>query len=305
VTAPAAGIGGRVVVTAEPADADHLSSPPAGRRPARSARTRAKRGLAIAAPGPAALAPALVLAALLGGWEAYVDAGSTNAFLPAPHAVAAALWDNAGLLAANLKPTAEEVLLGILLALGLGCALAAVIHLSPVVRRAAYPLAVGSQAVPIAVIAPLLVFWWGFALLPKLAVIVLICFFPVLVTTVDALGAVDPDQLKLLRTLDASRWQAFRFAELPAALPAAVSGARIAVTVAVIGAYIAESQTATIGPHPGLGREINADLTALQTPRAYAAAVVLFAFAIACFYALALAERRLAPWANRPRGDSR
>ena len=152
-------------------------------------------------------------------------------------------------------------------------------------------------------IAPLLVFWWGFGMLPKLVVIALICFFPVLVTTVDGLAAVDPDQLKLLRTLDASRWQAFRFAELPAALPAAISGARIALAVGVIGAYIAEATTA--GTSAGLGHEINADLSAFQTPRAYAAAVVLFVFAIACFYALALAERRLAPWAHRSRGDTR
>ena len=152
-------------------------------------------------------------------------------------------------------------------------------------------------------IAPLLVIWWGFGIAPKLVVIMLICFFPVLVTTVDALAAVDREQLKLLRTLDASRWQAFRFAELPAALPAAISGARISLTVAVIGAYIAESETASIGPYSGLGHEINADLNALQTSRAYAAAVVLFALAIACFYALTLAERRLAPWATRPRGE--
>jgi putative hydroxymethylpyrimidine transport system permease protein len=254
----------------------------------------------------AALAPALLVTALVGIWEAYVDSGSTSSFvLPAPHSIAAALWDNAGFLAANLRPTAEEVGLGILLALLLGFVLAVLIHLSPTLRRAVYPLAIGSQAVPIAVIAPLLVFWWGFGVFPKLLVIVLICFFPVLVTTVDGLAAVDPDQLKLLRTLDASRWQAFRFAELPAALPAAISGARIALTVGVIGAYIAESQTATTGSHAGLGHEINADLTALQTPRAYAAAIVLFAFAIACFYALALAERRLAPWASQSRGDAR
>jgi NitT/TauT family transport system permease protein/putative hydroxymethylpyrimidine transport system permease protein len=245
-----------------------------------------------------ALPPVALVCALLGAWEVYADAGSTSSFvLPSPHAVAQAMWDNAGLLAANLAPTATEVGLGILLALVLGFALAVLVHLSRTLRRAVYPLAVGSQAVPIAVIAPLLVFWWGFGVFPKLIVIVLICFFPVLVTTVDGLAAVDRDQLKLLRTLDASRWQAFRFAELPAALPAAISGARIALTVAVIGAYIAESQTATVGAHAGLGHEINADLTALQTPRAYAAAVVLFALAIACFYALSLAERRLAPWA--------
>jgi putative hydroxymethylpyrimidine transport system permease protein len=261
------------------------------------------------APGRRALAvlpPVLLVAALLGIWEAYVDTSSTSAFvLPAPHAIAAALWDNAGFLGANLALTAEEVGLGILLAMLLGFSLAVLIHLSGTLRRAVYPIAVGSQAVPIAVIAPLLVFWWGFGVFPKLVVIVLICFFPVLVTTVDGLAATDPDQLKLLRTLDASRWQAFRFAELPAALPAAISGARIALTVAVIGAYIAESQTATAGVHAGLGHEINADLTALATPRAYAAAVLLFALAIACFYALTLAERRLAPWASRSSGGPR
>jgi ABC-type nitrate/sulfonate/bicarbonate transport system permease component len=247
-----------------------------------------------------AIAPPLALLALaIGAWEAYADTGTTSSFvLPAPHAVASALADNIGMLAANLRPTATEVGVGVLIALALGGVLAMLVHLSPLLRRAVYPLAVGSQAVPVAVIAPLLVFWWGFGVFPKLVVIVLICFFPVLVTTVDGLAGVDPDRIKLLRTLDASRWQAFRFGELPAALPAAISGARIAVTIAVIGAYIAESQTATTGAHAGLGHEINADLTALQTPRAYAAALVLFAFAVACFYALGLAERLLAPWAR-------
>jgi NitT/TauT family transport system permease protein/putative hydroxymethylpyrimidine transport system permease protein len=252
----------------------------------------------------ALLPPLLLVIALLGAWESYADSGAASSFvLPAPHAVASALWDNAGLLAANLVPTAVEVVLGVLLALLLGFLLAVSIHFSGLLRRAVYPLAVGSQAVPIAVIAPLLVFWLGFGILPKLVVVVLICFFPVLVTTVDGLAAIDSEQLKLLRTLDATRWQAFRFAELPAALPAALSGARIALAVGVIGAYIAESQTATSGAHAGLGHEINADLTALQTPRAYAAAVVLFALAITCFHALSLAERRLAPWAYKPRGE--
>ena len=258
-------------------------------------------------PSASRLLPPLLLAvALLGAWEAYADLGTTSSFvLPAPRAVASALWDNVGLIAANLRPTAEEVGLGILLALLLGFALAVVVHLSGPLRLAVYPLAVGSQAIPVAVVAPLLVFWWGFGVFPKLVVIVLICFFPVLVTTVDGLRAIEGEQLKLLRTLDASRWQAFRFAELPAALPAALSGARIALAVGVIGAFIAETSTATSGPYAGLGREIVTDLNSLQTPREYAATVVLFVFAIACFYTLTLAERRLAPWRARPTGDHR
>jgi len=200
--------------------------------------------------------------------------------------------------------TAEEVVLGLALALAVGFVLAVAVHMSPLLRRAVYPLAVGSQAVPIPVIGVLLVFWWGFGLFPKLVVIALICFFPVVVTTVDALAAVDPDQSKLLRTLDATRWQAFRFAELPAALPAALSGARIALAVGVIGAFIAETTTPTSGAYPGLGREIITDVN-FQTSRAYAGTAVLFGFAIACFYALALAERRLAPWSVRGQGDPR
>lgn len=245
----------------------------------------------------------LVALGALGVWELYVDLGGVNsALLPAPHEIATELWRNGALLWTNFAITAEEVVLGLLLALVGGFLLGVAIHLSPLLRRGIYPHAVGSQAVPIAVISPLLVFWWGFGVFPKLFVIALICFFPVVVTTVDALAAVDPEQLKLLRTFDASRWQAFRYAELPAALPAAISGARIALAVGVIGAYIAETSTATTGPYAGLGREIVTDLNVLATARAYAAATVLFAFAIACFYALTLAERRLVPQTDRPRG---
>ncbi len=244
------------------------------------------------------IAPAALLAlGVLGLWELYCDLGGVEAVvLPPPHEVAGALWDNAGLLARNFAVTAEEVVLGLALALAGGLAMAIAIHVSPTLRRAFYPLAVGSQAVPIPVIGVLLVFWWGFGIFPKLVVIALICFFPVLVTTIDGLASLDPERAKLLRTLDASRWQALRFAELPAALPAALSGARIALAVGVIGAFIAETSTPTTGTYTGLGREIVLDAGGFQTARAYAATAVLFAFAIGCFYSLAVAERRLAPW---------
>jgi NitT/TauT family transport system permease protein/putative hydroxymethylpyrimidine transport system permease protein len=250
------------------------------------------------------LPPVLLVAVLLGAWELFADARAGDAFfLPSAHAVAAALWENGGLIAADLATTAREIGLGLCLALVLGIASALAIHFSSLARSAAYPLLVGSQAIPIAVLAAPLVFWWGFGLLPKLFVIVLICFFPIVVTTVDALAAVEPDQLKLMRTLGASRWQAFRFAEWPAALPAALSGARIAVAVAAIGAVIAEMSTP--GTSSGLGHEIQLDLgyvTAQATARAWAATAVLFAFALACFYAFGLAQHRIAPWTASRRG---
>jgi len=249
--------------------------------------------------------PALVLlVVLLAAWEAYVDAAGLEAqLLPAPHEIASAAWNGGAVLWRNFAVTAEEVVLGLCMAIAAGFALAVAIHLSPLLRRALYPLAVGSQAIPVPVVGVLLVFWWGFGIFPKLLVIALICFFPVLVTTVDALASVDPEQLKLMRTLDASRWQAFRLAELPAALPGALSGARVALAVGVIGAFIAEVATPATGAYPGLGRQIMSDVN-FQTPRAYAGTAILVAFAVACFYALALAERRVAPWLPRPRGES-
>jgi ABC-type nitrate/sulfonate/bicarbonate transport system permease component len=238
---------------------------------------------------------ALIVVAFVGGWELYADLGGVDEFiLPAPSQIGQALWDDRSLLWSNLTVTAQEVGLGVLVALVLGFLLAVALHFSGALRRGAYPLLVASQAVPIVIIAPLLVVWFGFGIVPKLVIIALVCFFPVVVTTLDALAAVDPDQLKLMRTLDASRWQAFRWAEAPAALPAALSGAKIAVAVAVIGAVFAEYA----GSSSGLGHLMLQAIPQLQTARAYAAVVLLAAFAVLLFCALSLAERRLVPWAH-------
>ncbi len=248
------------------------------------------------------LPPLFLLLALLTAWELYVDLGGVDpALLPAPHAIATAAVNSAGLLWRNALITVKEVLLGLSLAVGAGFLLAIAIHLSRLVRRTVYPLAVGSQALPFAVLAPPLAFWLGFGILPKLIVIALICFFPVAVSTVDGLRAVEDDQLKLLRTLGSTRWQAFRFAELPAALPSVLTGARIALVVAWIAAFIAETASPTVGPYAGLGRETIVDLNMQLAARAFAATAVLFVLAILSFYALAAAERRSTRWASPTR----
>jgi ABC-type nitrate/sulfonate/bicarbonate transport system permease component len=243
---------------------------------------------------------ALFVLALLGAWELYADLGGIDQFLlPAPSDVAASLWTDRGLLWDNFTVTAGEVLLGIAVSLAAGVALAVAIHLSRTLRRATYPLLVASQTIPIVIVAPLLVAWLGYDLAPKLAIVGLICFFPVVVTTLDGLAGVDPDLRKLMRTLDASRLQTLRHVEAPAALPALLSGAKIAVTVAVIGAVLAEQA----GSSDGLGHLILQSIPQFETARSWAAVVVLAAFAIVLFGALALAERRLVPWAHRSEGD--
>ncbi len=253
-----------------------------------------------------ALPPLMLFVAAIGAWELYVDLGGVDpVLLPAPHEVATAAWSEAGVLWHNTLVTVKEVALGLLLAVAAGFALAIAVHLWRPVRRSVYPLAVGSQALPFVVLAPVLAFWLGFGILPKLVVIGLICFFPVTVTTVDGLNAVDPDRVKLLRTFDASRWQAFRFGELPAALPAALSGARIALVVAWISAFIAETSSPTVGPYAGLGRQIMTDLSIVDPAGAAAATAVLFFCSIAFFHLLSIAERRIAGWAQPRQGESR
>ena len=181
-----------------------------------------------------------------------------------------ALVDDRGLLWDNLLVTAQEVGLGMLAALVLGGLLAVALHFSTVLRRGVYPLLVASQAVPIVIIAPLLVVWFGFGILPKLAIIALVCFFPVVVTTLDALRSVDPDQLKLLRTLDASRWQAFRLRRAARRAARRRSAARRSPWPSPSSA---PSSPSTPGPAPGLGHLMLQAIPQLETARAYAAVV--------------------------------
>jgi putative hydroxymethylpyrimidine transport system permease protein len=243
-------------------------------------------------------APAALLALLVGGWELLAKLGHVeNYLLPAPSEVASALWDDRDLLAPDTWVTAREVLLGFGLALAIGVAIAIVLHLSPVLRRAAYPLVVASQAIPVVVIAPILVIWFGFGITPKLIVIALICFFPIVVNTLDGLEGTDRDQVKMMRTLGASRLDLLRRLELPAALPFLFSGAKVAVAVAVIGAVFGE----LVGSDAGLGHAIQVGTAQLETARVFAAVLILSLMAIALFGLIALIERRAVPWARASR----
>jgi NitT/TauT family transport system permease protein/putative hydroxymethylpyrimidine transport system permease protein len=243
---------------------------------------------------------ALLVLAGLAAWEAIVRAGAVDPLiLPAPTDVAQALWDDRAILAPDLATTTWEVLLGLLAAIAAGVAVALAMHLWPVARRALGPLVVGSQAVPVPVIAPLVVLVLGFGLAPKVLLIALVCFFPVAINLYDGLRAADPDARKLLRSLDASRWQTLRMLEAPSALPAAFTGIRVAAAVAVIGAVFAE----WAGSDAGLGHSLLTANGQLLTPRAFAATGLLIALAIALYGAVALIERRVVDWTPRTGGS--
>jgi NitT/TauT family transport system permease protein/putative hydroxymethylpyrimidine transport system permease protein len=246
------------------------------------------------------LLPTAALLALLGAWELYVDLGGVDPFvLPSPHEVARSLWVDRSLFWSNFIVTAKEVLLGIAVAVAAGFVLTIAIHFSTTIRRVVYPLLVGSQAVPVVVIAPILVTWLGYGLAPKLVVIGLVSFFPIVVTMAAGLAFVDADLIKLMRTFDATRLRTFRLLELPAALPGLLTGARIAVAVSVIGAVFAE----WVGSNSGLGYLIEVSIPQLLTARAVAAVVILCLFAIALFGVFTAIERLALPWAYQQRGE--
>jgi putative hydroxymethylpyrimidine transport system permease protein len=245
------------------------------------------------------LLPALLLAALIGAWQlaastgAIADALSLEDFLvPSPAEIASSLWENRSLLAENAWVTLREMLLGILCALAVGVGFAILMHRWRVLRDAAYPLIVASQTIPIVVIAPILVVWFGYGITPKIFIVALVCFFPITVNVLDGLRSVDPDAVKLMRTLDASRWQRFQRVEAPAALPNLFTGTKIAVVIAPIGAVFAE----WAGSSSGLGHLIQSDTAQFEVARQFATILVLSMLALALIALTALAERRVVTW---------
>ena len=248
------------------------------------------------------LAPVAVILVLLGAWELAArwdwisNALNIEDFLvPAPSDIAKSLWEDRSLLGSNAWVTLKEVVFGFAIAAVAGIAFALLIHLSETARRAVYPLLIASQTIPIVILAPILVVWFGFGLTPKLVIVALICFFPITVNMLDGLRSVDPDLTKMLRSLGAGRLQRLWRAEIPTALPYAFSGARVAITVSVIGAVFAEY----VGSSEGLGHLINQAQAQLLTARSFAAVVVLSAMAILLFALVSLIERKVITWDSR------
>ncbi|MHB8400128.1 MAG: ABC transporter permease [Candidatus Limnocylindrales bacterium] len=219
--------------------------------------------------------------------------------LPAPSAVVVALWDQRDAAIQNTLVTLEEAIVGFAASLVLAVAAAVLMDLVPAVRRSVYPLIVGSQAVPILVVAPILVLWFGFGLLPKVIVVVLLTFFPMVVGLLDGFAGVAPEATDLLRTYGASRRQALWLARWPASLPSFFTGLRIAVTYAVLGAVYAEY----VGSFDGLGIWILISQKAFRVDLVFGAVLIVLVVSILAFAAVVALERLVVPWAPRWRRE--
>lgn len=242
----------------------------------------------------------LSVAALLAAWEIYVRMSGISALvLPTPSRVIGQIWENRDLLWDNTLPTLKATLLGFACSLSVAFALSVVIDFIPRLRRALFPVFVISQTLPLVAIAPLVVLWFGFGLTPKILLVALVTFFPMLVALVDGYQSTDRDISALLASMGASRVGIFRRARLPSAMPTFFAGLRISITYAVVAAIFAEY----VGARAGLGIVILNAKNSFRPDLMLAAVVISSALTLALFAATALMQRLVLGWQHAGDGQ--
>ncbi len=239
------------------------------------------------------LYPGMLLLLFLLFWELTVwYARVPRYILPAPSQIARTLALQQPLLIHHTLVTLKEIIVGFLLAFGVGVTLAFLMFHFPVLEQTFYPIVIGSQTVPVFAIAPLLVLWFGYGLPSKVVMAALIVFFPIVVNTLDGLKRADSDAVNLLRILKANRWQILWKVRVPAALPFVFSGCKIGVSVSTIGAIIGE----WVGSKEGLGYLMLHANAQLQVSLIFASLLYLTILGVGLFYLVVTIERWSMPW---------
>ena len=268
---------------------------PAG-RPGTPAVSPLRRRRA-SAPGWIYPVAAVALAVIV--WDLAIRAFDIRPFiLPPPLAVVEAIVSDLPRLMGDSWVTLQEVLAGFALSVAVGVPLALTIAGWPLFEKATYPLLVGSQAVPKIAIAPLFMMWLGFGIAPKIIMAFLIAFFPIVINTVIGLRSIEIEKLYLSRSMGASRWQTFFKIRLPNAMPNIFAGLKLAITFAVTGAIVGEF----IGTDRGLGRVVIVANGQLDTPRLFAAVVILMIMGVVLFLIVDGVERYVVRWHVSQRG---
>jgi NitT/TauT family transport system permease protein len=245
--------------------------------------------------------PVGLLLACLAAWWAVTAAGLIEAYLvPSPGTTLSVMAEKSSYIAQHGWVTTYETLLGFIIATIIGIAAAVVMVYSTTVERTLYPILLFAQVIPKIAIAPLFVVWLGFGIAPKIVVAVLIAFFPVVISMVTGLKAVDPEMIELSATMGAGPLQTFTKIRFPASLPYLFSGLKVAVTLAVTGAVVGEF----VGANEGLGYVILQANGNLDTPMLFAGLLVMSLIGVVLFVLVELAEHLLLPWHASRRGDA-
>jgi ABC-type nitrate/sulfonate/bicarbonate transport system permease component len=245
--------------------------------------------------------PIALVVAIVVLWEAYVRLTAADPIvLPPPSRVITALWDARAVAAGHLVPTLVEALVGCAVSAAFAIGVAVALDRWLPARRAIEPLLVTSQTIPIVAIAPLFVIWFGFGLLPKVLIVVLVTFFPIVVALLDGFGRVDPAAHDLLHSMGATQRQAFAKLRWPSALPFLFTGLRISVVYAVIGAIFGEY----VGATEGLGIWMKLSQTSFRTDLVFGAILLTALVSIGLYLAVGVAERLAVPWSAKARREA-
>ena len=217
--------------------------------------------------------------------------------LPPPSRIVTAMIRNADLLYRHARVTLLQAVLGFLIAMLLGCLLALWLDHSPLARKTLYPYLITSQTVPIIVLAPLFAMWFGFGILPKVLIVVLVCFFPITISLLEGLATVDRELMDLMHAMNATTWQKYRWVKLPAAMPSLFSGLKISGTYSIMGAVIGE----WIGGRMGLGVYMLRVRQSFATDQVFAVITVIVMLSILVLKLIQLAEKKAMPWLQHDR----
>ena len=263
----------------------------------------APEALAVAAPPSvtrdrvsAILYPIATFSLLLLAWQFLVRKfGVPEYILPVPTEFLAKLYESRGLIFDHALVTANEIVLGFLLAALVGVPLGLMIVSVKFLERSLYPLILFFQLIPKIAIAPLFIVWFGFGPFPKILLTFLLCFFPTLVASMTGFRALDERVLYLSRSMGATGWQTFRYVRLPAALGHIFGGLKVSIVFAATGAIVAEF----VGANSGLGYLLLRATSYLDMPLIFAVLVALSAIGILGSYAVQVLERLCMPWLRK------
>lgn len=247
----------------------------------------------VAQLGRAVIAPIVALLAVLGAWYATkLVFGLPDFILPLPQRVFGAFVSNLPAIMRHTWVTTVETAGGLALAIGVGVLLSVVMFEVELLRRAILPWLVVSQAIPKVAIAPLIVVWFGFSVMPKIVIAFFIAFFPIVISTTSGLVATNEDEEHLFNTMTKSSWRTYQHLRIPRALPLFFDGVKVAVTLALVGAIVGEF----VSSRAGLGYLVIVANRDLNTEMTFAAFIALAIIGILFFYAVVLVERLLIPW---------
>ncbi|NIK75695.1 ABC-type nitrate/sulfonate/bicarbonate transport system permease component [Paenibacillus castaneae] len=237
--------------------------------------------------------PLVTLAGVIACWQAAVTWGGIDQWmLPSPLSIvqeAIRIWPR---LLMHMRATVQLTLFGFVGGSAVGFVLAALLHLIPGMRRAFYPLIVLSQSIPIIAIAPILTMFFGYGLLPKVMLVVMVCFFPVAIAMLSGLSNPDAQLRNYLQMIGIGKWQMFWRLELPHAIVHLFSGLKIAASYSVLSAIVAE----WIGSNRGLGYFMILSFKGFMPDRVFAAVIIIVLFSLLLFAIVALAERLIIRW---------